>query len=410
MAQTIQTEFGYHPYRIDCRVGPIEIKTLPGQKDHVATVEAYDTVDDGWVFILPKFVRRSEGAGNRIFRLPKTHVLTHGAADSPDHIDFHIWALSFFSGMRLTTTDAGFVDATPIRPYKLVDFSMNWTFEPAIQAAEQFWVANRSSPENPKRFAAAVHALFTAKNPRLFQFEEFIYLYTALDACFRLAYVQSGLRKKVPHNERIYWICDRFGLTAPPWSGEVARIRNDTLHEALFMGEPLGFALHGVGANENPTLEMSALICRLLVALVGDCLAEYVRSPINTRSMHSLNFYAQELCQRLEKGDARALRIASESDLSGFPVEANQCHANVASWVANHIGHRHVRGWLVTETIGGYVFDKHSVVGIGDDLLDITPRRVQFVCPFLIYQGTREEFERPPQQMIGLSSSDRARS
>jgi hypothetical protein len=55
----------------------------------------------------------------------------------------------------------------------------------------------------------------------------------------------------------------------------------------------------------------------------------------------------------------------------------------------------HVRGWLVTETIGGYLFDKHSVVGISDDLLDIIPRRDQYVRPFLIYQGTLEEFERP---------------
>lgn len=57
---------------------------------------------------------------------------------------------------------------------------------------------------------------------------------------------------------------------------------------------------------------------------------------------------------------------------------------------------------LVTETTGGYVFDKHSVVRIGDDLLDITPRRDQFVRPFLVFQGTQEEFERARQQLIGF--------
>ncbi len=41
--------------------------------------------------------------------------------------------------------------------------------------------------------------------------------------------------------------------------------------------------------------------------------------------------------------------------------------------------------WLVTETDGGYVFDKHSVVGIGEVLLDITPRSDQFERRFLPY-------------------------
>lgn len=113
---------------------------------------------------------------------------------------------------------------------------------------------------------------------------------------------------------------------------------------------------------------------------------------------------AQELCLRLKKGNACTLRIASEANLFGFSAEPNCCHSNVARWVMGHAGHRHVRGWLVTETFGGYLFDKHSVVGIGDDLLDITPRRDQYVRPFLIYQGTLEEFERAPQQMIGFSS------
>ena len=58
----------------------------------------------------------------RIFGLPKTHSITHAAPDSVDHVEFHVWGLSFFTGMRLTTTEAGFVDATPIKPGKLVDF------------------------------------------------------------------------------------------------------------------------------------------------------------------------------------------------------------------------------------------------------------------------------------------------
>jgi len=69
----------------------------------------------------------------------------------------------------------------------------------------------------------------------------------------------------------------------------VAILRNATLHEALFMGEPLGFALHGVGTNQNLTSEMKVLICRFLVALLGGSQADYVRSPINTRRRFGLD-------------------------------------------------------------------------------------------------------------------------
>jgi hypothetical protein len=47
-----------------------------------------------------------------VFGLPKRHVIEHAAADSDDHLTFHLWAFSFFTGMRLTATEAGFVDAT----------------------------------------------------------------------------------------------------------------------------------------------------------------------------------------------------------------------------------------------------------------------------------------------------------
>ena len=113
---------------------------------------------------------------------------------------------------------------------------------------------------------------------------------------------------------------------------------------------------------------------------------------------------AKELCRHFQRGDARTLRIADEADLSGFPVKANECHMNVAQWVVVNAGHLHVRGWLVTESTDGCIFDKHSVVGIGADLLDITPRSDQFVRRFLPYEGTPEEFELLRSQVIAISN------
>jgi hypothetical protein len=91
-------------------------------------------------------------------------------------------------------------------------------------------------------------------------------------------------------------MCTQLGLTTPDWAldtsgagAEVAILRNATLHEALFMGEPLGFALHGIGSNVNLTLDMQSLVCRMLVALIGGGASNYVRTPVNTRQRYFLD-------------------------------------------------------------------------------------------------------------------------
>ena len=89
---------------------------------------------------------------NRIFGLPKTHTLAHAAADGPGHLDFLVWALSFFVGMRLTTTEMGFLDATPLKPRKLIDFvPSSREVERDLALAEQFWQANKAHPARARR-------------------------------------------------------------------------------------------------------------------------------------------------------------------------------------------------------------------------------------------------------------------
>jgi len=231
----------------------------------------------------------------RVFGLPKTHVIAHTSPDGAEHIEFLLWALSFILGMRLTATEAGFVDSTPIRPGKLVDFvTADKSFEVLLGKAEAFWQSNKIRPHCAKTFGAAVHALFLAQHPRSLQFEKFIYLYTAIDACYALASTLHAPPSRLSHARRIVWMCDLFRMTSPDWgtptgsSTEVSRLRNATIHEALFAGEPLGFSTGTSGSNRNMPLEMEALVCRLLVSLLGGSSSDYVRTPVNTRSKHRL--------------------------------------------------------------------------------------------------------------------------
>jgi hypothetical protein len=226
--------------------------------------------------------------------LPKTHKIEHALGEGYEHLDFLVWALSFFVGMRLTTTEAGFLDATPIKPRKLIDFVLSPCQYPrALELAEAFWQANKGKPVRAKRWIAAVHALFIAGWPQALQFEQFIYLYGALDACFALArefHKAPGTR----HFERPAWLCKVFSIPEPAWVttnslDHIATIRNATLHESLFMDAPLGFALHGIESAQNLPLEMKALVSRLLVALIGAASSTYVGTPVNTRQMVGLD-------------------------------------------------------------------------------------------------------------------------
>lgn len=295
-------KFGYYPESLVIDAHGIVVRPLPNFAETVDAMRDADGIEADWIYAPPEGVRDSMSGevrlrpyAVRIFALPQTHELEHPAPDSDKHLDFHLWVLSFFTGMRLTATEAGFLDATPLKPGKLVDFVMLGNYATSIDLAETFWTANRGVALRARLVAAAIHALFMAQNPRHLQFERFLYLYTALDACYALAASLKPPLCRLTHADRAAWLCRRFGMTVPAWarpvapgSVEVATIRNATMHEALFMGEPLGFALHGVGTNQNLPLEIEALVCRLLVALLGAPTTDYVRAPITTRQQQGL--------------------------------------------------------------------------------------------------------------------------
>lgn len=299
----IEQAFGFHPEPLRVDTGTVGIRPLPDLEKVVEDVLASAQVDDDWIYVPPQRTRnfmsgkiRERPFSARVFGLPRTHTLELGTATGEDHAVFHLWSLSFFLGMRLTATEAGFLDATPVKRGKLVDFVLRGrSLERAIDLADEFWMVNRGEPRNAQRFAAAVHALFLGQYPQALQFERFIHLYTAIDACYALTKALRSANDRHGHAERIGWMCGELGVATPSWARTgggggsiVSALRNDALHEALFMNEPLGFAVHGGSTGENITLEMEALVCRLLVALIGGKDSSYLASPVDTRQRHGL--------------------------------------------------------------------------------------------------------------------------
>ncbi|MGY0619883.1 hypothetical protein [Lysobacter sp. A378] len=297
----VSSEFGYYPLVVHIETDQFSVQTLGDHKKSVAGVADDPNVHDEWIYPGAQQQRdfmsgsiRSMPYSARVFGLPKTHVLALHEDGNQGQVEFVIWCLSFFTGMRLTATEAGFLDATPIEPGKLVDFALGQrAVADAIQVSLDYMDSERNDPRAIKRVGAAIHALFLGQSPHNLPFERFQYLYMALDACSSLVVAKEAPKRKGSHAKRIRWMCERFSMSVPSWADTLSIIRNDAFHEALFFERPLGFAIHGGDDPEatevNIELEMQALVCRLLVAILGMPEAAYVRTPVNTRMRHSLN-------------------------------------------------------------------------------------------------------------------------
>lgn len=172
----------------------------------------------------------------------------------------------------------------------------------AIQLALDYIESERGDTHALRRVTAVIHALFLAQYPQNLPFERFQYLYMALDACFKLVFVKEGQKPRCSHAERIQWMCKKFDIPVPDWAkntssapSSLSVVRNDTFHEALFFDGPLGFSIYGgnqpAAGRSNVPLQMQALICRLLIVILGNPESSYVKTPVDTRQRYSL-----ELC------------------------------------------------------------------------------------------------------------------
>ncbi|MDN2616594.1 hypothetical protein OB912_16780, partial [Enterobacter kobei] len=72
-----------------------------------------------------------------------------------------------------------------------------------------------------------------------------------------------------------------------------ASLRNENFHEAIFFGQPLGFSsfnrAHEHNLPKSLILQMEALTCRFLAAILGVKDKTYITSNINTRQYLSLS-------------------------------------------------------------------------------------------------------------------------
>ncbi|MGQ1356382.1 hypothetical protein ACT4WJ_12325 [Acinetobacter baumannii] len=302
----ISAEFGYYPKMYNVTTERFSIQTLANFEENLGLIKNNPNIQKDWIypglalqhdFITGKTQDLPYTA--RIFSLPKTHILTLFKSQNMDDLDFVVWCLSFFTGMRFTIEEAGFLDATPIKQGKLVDFVLtDCTLEDVINLVLDYIEAERENFRATKRVIAAIHTFFLSQFPQNLPFERFQYLYMAIDTCFKIIATKSKPNKRLNHAERIQWMCEKFDIPTPSWSmtndnkSDISIVRNDTIHEALFFNEPLGFSIYGGNQpttnSVNVLLQMQHLVCRLLVAILGKPDTDYVKTSVESRMRQPL--------------------------------------------------------------------------------------------------------------------------
>jgi hypothetical protein len=298
-------DFGFYPSDFDKTSGPIAIETLSNLDDKIKDVSGSEYAEGKWIYSPPARVRdvfservKTMPYSARIFRLPKTHRLSHTNSQGPTHLHFLVFCFGFFAGMRMSDVEAGFLDATPLAPG--VAHDMLWLGDSlftAVECADRFWTAHAVNRRIEAAMRGSIHSYFISQTPILLDFDKFIYLYTALEGCHYVhSLIQGTSPNKMPHNQRTASLCEAFSISIPSWADPnnplVATHRHATLHEGLFFDEPLGFQLFG-GSNSDIQdgmllLQMRALTSRLIIALLGMETCDYVTSPVDTRQRHGV--------------------------------------------------------------------------------------------------------------------------
>lgn len=301
----MSVDFGFYPLPLDTDHRDFWIKTRDDFESSVKAVRSEPFIEGDWIYSPPRELHifgtnsiKFLPYPSRVFGLPKTHTLSH---QTDDHVRlrFLIWCFGFMVGMRMSDQLAGFLDATPIRPGVANDIV--WFGDSlmiALGTADDFFTANATAPKVELTIRAAIHSYLASNMPTLLDYERFIHLYTAIDACYAAQELIAGqAKKRVPHAERIAYLCEELALPVPWWadlnSAFVARQRNEALHEGLFFGEPWGFSIFGGEQHEDPKqqmllLEMQKLTCRIIIALLGVQDREYLTSSVSDRQRHGL--------------------------------------------------------------------------------------------------------------------------
>lgn len=204
----------------------------------------------------------------------KTNCTMSGVA-SQDHGRFMVQCLSFLYGQKLHTLPKEYIDSVHLKRDHFGLLTSNESIEKGLIYCSELWMREATDDKTKfstllKRVFGIIHLLFMSISKTNLQFEQFIYIYIALDACFK-HFCDVGFiphkGKGVPHKQRLKMISDIVGIKFSQSLSEqyFYEIRNEVFHEGLYLGEPLGYRT--IGGKNNLSFAQNFLIRVIFIVL-----------------------------------------------------------------------------------------------------------------------------------------------
>jgi len=161
----MSVDFGFYPLRLDTDYRDFRIRTRDDFESSVKAVRSEPFIEGDWIYSPPRKIHvfgtnsiKVLPYPSRVFALPKTHTLSH-QTDDPVRLRFLVWCFGFLIGMRMSAEEAGFLDATPIKPG--VSNDIVWFGDSlmiALGTADNFFTANATAPKVELTIRAAMHS------------------------------------------------------------------------------------------------------------------------------------------------------------------------------------------------------------------------------------------------------------
>ncbi len=290
----METQFGFlpEPTALDWVGG--RIRSLAGHDALVREQLADARWYAGWYYPALTSSSRLAPDGRAVpptpttFGLPPTHrVCLNSTNPDPAAENFFIALFGMLKGLRLQREGWQHFYKCPAQRGSLCDFyADDREIAVTLDLATAFWMRH-TEPETRKLAFGAIHwHLFAQLYEH--EFERFNAQYTALDTCWKLAERTMSVAAN-GHAERPRALAVRLCLQTPSWAMPMAagknacslsHRRNLLVHEAMYAGEPVGFA--HPQTEPGMELELRGFVARCIFALLG-VTNEYTRSAVGSR-------------------------------------------------------------------------------------------------------------------------------
>lgn len=252
----------------------IKIFAIDSYDEAIAEVDASSDQDGRWLY--PPISYVSKVSGPRVptsrFELPITHTI-EDKTKSKDTVflEFMIMYYGWLNGQRLNPEGWGHLTKTAIKSGLLTDFIFHEKTIPSLlDKAEIFW-QNHQNDGLTNLMTNAIHWYLYAHSYNQY-FERFMAQYMVLDTLYKIT-MQVNNKSSANHTERIKFVSNTLGMQCPSWGvvnnreTEIAKVRNNLIHESSFAGKPIGFGFPSANSYILPNLE--GFNCRVIAALFG---------------------------------------------------------------------------------------------------------------------------------------------